>query len=87
MVMSYNNIFFYLLRKKDITVPKRPITAKPVMINPTGNRPWEAIGASTGIVGLDKGGGSVKVGKRVGGTSTRNCAASVGSMVAVTRGV
>ena len=38
-------------------------------------------------VGMARGGGGVKVGKRVAGISTTNCAARVGSMVGVVLGV
>lgn len=54
---------------------------------PIGIPPGTACGGSFSKVGITKGGGGVKVGNLVGGNSTINCAASVGSIVGVVRGV
>ncbi len=58
-----------------------------MMTNPIGTRPLTMAPVFSVNVGITMGGGAVKVGKRVGGTSIRNCAARVGLMVAVTFGV
>src|SRR3972149_7170489 len=79
--------FVYHRRSNEMTVPKNPITAKPMITNPIGTLPAPRGVASTTNVGITRGGGEVKVGNRVGGTSTINCAARVGSIVAVVRGV
>jgi predicted Rossmann-fold nucleotide-binding protein len=54
---------------------------------PIGIPPGTDWGASFSKVGITKGGGGVKVGNLVGGNSMMNCAARVGSMVGVVRGV
>ncbi len=54
---------------------------------PIGIPPGTDTGTSLSNVARIMGGGGVKVGKRVGGNSTRNWAANVGSIVGVVRGV
>ena len=58
-----------------------------MIIIPIGIPPWVVLGEAASNVGITIGGGGVKVGMRVGGISKINCAASVGSIVGVTRGV
>jgi hypothetical protein len=62
----------YLPDKKEINVPNKPSAAIPIIRRPMGTFPVVAMGASAGNVGNTSGGGSVKVGSRVGGISTKN---------------
>ena len=80
-------IFVYRPRKKEISKPKNPITPKPTITNPNGTLPAAPGNVSGGNVGIASGPGGVNVGKRVGGISTINWAARVGSTVGVVRGV
>src|SRR4030067_2537683 len=57
------------------------------MTRPIGTLSVAGITSSAEKVGIDSGGGGVNVGKCVGGISTINCAARVGSIVGVVRGV
>ena len=63
------------------------MTAKPDITNPIGSPPDPVKNCSSGNVGMASCGGGVKVGILVGGNSTTNCEAKVGSIVGVTRGV
>jgi hypothetical protein len=78
---------FYRPRRSEITIPNKPIIPIPMMTNPVGTLPVPEKDCSGGKVGTVKGEGGVKVGKCVGGISTMNCAARVGSTVGVVRGV
>ena len=74
-------------RNTEITNPKIPTIIRPRMSRIGGKPPWLA--PSEGAkVGATTGGAGVNVGGRVGVIGFRlNCAARVGSIVAVTRGV
>ena len=64
-----------------------PMSTSPAMVR-TGGMPVPELSSGAAIVGWISGGAAVNVGKRVAVTSDRlNCAARVGSMVGVTRGV
>ena len=77
----------YPPRRTDMTVPKRPTTSKPIMARMGGNPPGRSAWVSSKI-GCTTGSAGVNVGRRVGGAPPiLNWAASVGSIVAVTRGV
>jgi hypothetical protein len=79
--------FFYLRRKIEITAPNKPTTPIPIITRPDGTPPVPEEVSSGINVGKINGGGAVNVGKRVGGISTINWAARVGSTVGVVRGV
>jgi len=80
----YNNDIYLLRKKKSLFQRVRSLLTGDDQSN---RQPaCEAIGASTGIVGLDKGGGSVKLANEWR-YFNQELAANVGSMVAVTRGV
>ena len=64
-----------------------PSAARTMITKPIGT-PANTGGLELSInVGITSGSAGVKVGRRVGTTVTMNCAASVGSIVAVTNGV
>jgi hypothetical protein len=79
--------FFHLPLRNEISVPNTPKTAIPIITIPIGIPPGTAWGGSFSKVGITRGGGGVKVGNLVGGKSIMNCAAKVGSIVGVVRGV
>jgi hypothetical protein len=58
-----------------------------MIINPIGTPPGTLFPVDATYVGIDNGGGWVKVGNRVGPTTMMNWAAREGSIVGVTRGV
>ena len=70
----------------EINAPNNPIKPKPKITNPIGTRLVLLADSST-KVGIAKGAGGVKVGKRVGVSGMMNAAARVGSIVGVTKGV
>jgi len=75
----------YLPRRKEMKAPKRPMNAKPRIINPIGTP--EPVLAAAVKVGISRGAGGVKVGSRVGVNGTWNAATMVGSIVGVVGGV
>ena len=82
-----SGVCLYRPRNNEMTIPNKPITPIPIMTIPIGTRPVSVMDWSGEIVGITNGGGGVNVGKCVGGISTINCAARVGSMVGVVFGV
>lgn len=80
-------LFAYRPLSREISNPNTPITAIPEMRSPIGILPVLPGRFVTWKVGMTKGPGGVKVGKRVGGISMINWAARVGSIVGVVSGV
>src|SRR5687767_6850841 len=77
--------FFYLPRRYEITAPKKPNKPRPRIKRPIGTFVVAVVGPVKD--GRSRGGGGVKVGKRVTVCWPMNAASSVGLMVGVENGV
>jgi hypothetical protein len=64
-----------------------PTAARPIITKPIGTFEVKLPVGSEAKVGITRGGGGVYVGNLVGAMVTTNCAAIVGSIVVVTKGV